>query len=187
MGVWLLTTAGAVFVMIVLGGVTRLTRSGLSIVEWRPEGEALPRSDAEWEVAFAKYQRFPEYKKVNSGMTLEEFKPIYWMEWGHRQWGRAIGLIFAGPLVYWVASKRLPPGMGPRLGGLLLLGGAQGGVGWWMVKSGLEAERFVDEWTVPRVSPYRLATHVREGDWGVRGRGEERRQNIVGRGDFIQL
>ena len=159
-GYWLLATAGAVFIMIVLGGVTRLTRSGLSIVEWRPEGETLPTTDEEWAVAFSKYQQFPEYKKVNGSMTLEEFKPIYWMEWGHRQWGRAIGVMFAAPLAYLLASRRLPPGSGPRLGMLLLLGGTQGGVGWWMVKSGLEEERFKDEWTVPRVSPYRLATHV---------------------------
>jgi cytochrome c oxidase assembly protein subunit 15 len=84
--------------MVVLGGVTRLTRSGLSIVEWRPAGEALPFSDAEWEVEFAKYRASPEFQRVNSGMDLEEFKPIYLMELAHRQWGRAIGLLFILPL-----------------------------------------------------------------------------------------
>lgn len=159
-GYWLMGTAGMVFIMVVLGGVTRLTRSGLSIVEWRPHGEALPTTDAEWEVEFAKYKAFPEYKKVNSRMELDEFKFIYLMEWGHRAWGRAIGLAFAGPLAYLALSRRIPAGFGPRLGVLLGLGAAQGGVGWWMVKSGLEHERFADDFSIPRVSPYRLATHV---------------------------
>lgn len=158
-GIWIATTAGAVFAMVVLGGVTRLTRSGLSIVEWRPEGEKLPSTDSEWEVEFRKYRDFPEYQRVNAHMSLDEFKPIYFMEWAHRQWGRVIGLLFAGPLVYFAAARRIPPGLGPRLGLLLALGGAQGGVGWWMVKSGLEHERF-GEHSIPRVSPYRLATHV---------------------------
>ena len=80
--------------MVSLGGVTRLTRSGLSIVEWRPEGEALPATPAEWAVAFERYKAFPEYQRANSRMTLEEFKPIYWMEWAHRAWGRGLGLVW---------------------------------------------------------------------------------------------
>jgi cytochrome c oxidase assembly protein subunit 15 len=159
MAAWLLGTAGAVFAMVVLGGVTRLTRSGLSIVEWRPQGEVLPTTEAEWAAEFAKYQRFPEYQRVNARMTLDEFKPIYFMEWAHRMWGRTIGLMFAGPLLYFAARRRIPPALHGRLGVLLGLGAAQGGVGWWMVKSGLEHERF-NEYSVPRVSPYRLATHV---------------------------
>ena len=149
-----------VFVMVVLGGVTRLTRSGLSIVEWRPEGEAYPMTNEEWEVAFAKYKAFPEYQKVNTRMTIDEFKPIYFMEWFHRMWGRAIGIAFSLPLVYFLLRKRIPPGFGNRLLILLGLGGTQGAVGWWMVKSGLEHERFTKDYQIPRVSPYRLATHL---------------------------
>jgi len=159
-GLWLATTAGAVFAMVVLGGVTRLTRSGLSIVEWRPAGEALPFSDAEWEVEFAKYRASPEFQRVNSGMDLEEFKPIYLMELAHRQWGRAIGLLFILPLGGLAAAGRIPPGLSGRLALLGALGAAQGGIGWWMVKSGLQHENF-GEHAIPRVSPYRLATHVR--------------------------
>jgi len=158
-GYWLAGTAGMVFAMVVLGGVTRLTRSGLSIVEWRPEGERYPRNEWEWAEEFAKYKAFPEYQRVNSRMSLEEFKPIYFMEWAHRMWGRAIGIAFAGPLLYLVVARRLPPGFGPRLSLLLGIGAMQGGVGWWMVKSGLEAERF-GPLSIPRVSPYRLATHL---------------------------
>jgi cytochrome c oxidase assembly protein subunit 15 len=153
-------TAGMVFVMVVLGGVTRLTRSGLSIVEWRPHGEVLPTNDEEWQREFDKYKAFPEYQKVNRHMPLDEFKFIYMMEWLHRFWGRAIGIAFAGPLAYFAVRKRIPHGLWPRLLTMLGLGAAQGGVGWWMVKSGLEHERFADEYSVPRVSPYRLTTHV---------------------------
>jgi cytochrome c oxidase assembly protein subunit 15 len=160
-GYWVMTTAGMVFVMVVLGGVTRLTRSGLSIVEWRPTGEVLPSTDEQWQVEFDKYQAFPEYLRVNRHMTLDEFKPIYFMEWFHRFWGRAIGVAFVGPLALFAAAGRIPPGFWPRMGLLLGIGAAQGGVGWWMVKSGLEHERF-DENSIPRVSPYRLATHVSE-------------------------
>lgn len=156
---WLLGTAGMVFIMVVLGGVTRLTRSGLSIVEWRPEGEKLPQTEEEWAVEFQKYKAFPEYQRVNSRMSLEEFKPIYFMEWFHRMWGRAIGLAFGVPLIYFAATKSIPAGYGGRLGILLAIGSTQGAVGWWMVKSGLEHERF-NEYKIPRVSPYRLATHL---------------------------
>lgn len=158
-GYWLMTTAGMVFVMVVLGGVTRLTRSGLSIVEWRPAGEAFPTTEEEWLVEFRKYQAFPEYQRVNRHMSLDEFKPIYFMEWFHRFWGRAIGVAFAGPLAYFALRGRIPPGLWPRIGLLFGIGATQGGVGWWMVKSGLEHERF-SEYVIPRVSPYRLATHV---------------------------
>lgn len=159
-GYWLAGTAGTVFVMVCIGGATRLTRSGLSIVEWKPAGEIFPSNDQEWQVEFDKYKAFPEYKKVNSMISLEEFKFIYFMEWFHRMWGRGIGLAFAGPLAYFAATRSIPKGLGPRLGLMLGLGAAQGGVGWWMVKSGLEHERFEGNSKIPRVSPYRLATHV---------------------------
>jgi heme a synthase len=136
-----------------------LTRSGLSIVEWKSTGEKLPWTEEEWQAEFDKYKQYPEFQRVNRSMTLAEFKPIYWMEWLHRAWGRTIGVIFAGPLAYFAVTRRIPPGQWPYLLGLLGLGAAQGGIGWWMVKSGLEHERF-DEFSIPRVSPYRLATHV---------------------------
>ena len=158
------------FGMVSLGGVTRLTRSGLSIVEWRPEGEVYPTTEAGWEAAFEKYKAFPEYQRVNSRMTLEEFKPIYFMEWAHRMWGRGLGVVFGVPLLGLVAAGKIPAGLGPRLGLLLAMGGAQGAIGWWMVKSGLEKERFekggVFEYQRPRVSPYRLATHL-TGAWAL--------------------
>jgi cytochrome c oxidase assembly protein subunit 15 len=162
-GWWLAGTAGLVYAMVVLGGVTRLTRSGLSIVEWKLAGEPLPRSAAEWEAAFDKYRAFPEFQRVNSRMSLEEFKPIYVMEWAHRMWGRGLGLVFGAPLLALAVARRVPPGLGPRLGAMLALGGGQGLVGWWMVKSGLEHDRFKPH-EVPRVSPYRLATHL-TGAW----------------------
>ncbi|KAA0159290.1 hypothetical protein FNF31_04803 [Cafeteria roenbergensis] len=156
---WLGFTAAAVFAMIVLGGITRLTRSGLSMVEWRPEGSKLPSTDEEWEVAFDKYKQFPEYKVVNSRMTLEEFKPIYFMEWFHRMWGRGLGVIFGVPALAFIASGMIPPLIRPVVGAAFGLGAAQGAVGWWMVKSGLE-ERKKDDFREPRVSPYRLAAHL---------------------------
>ena len=163
-GLWLATTAGAVFVMVVIGGVTRLTKSGLSIVEWGGAvNETWPGSAQEWEAEFEKYKAFPEWGRVNRGMTLDEFKFIYFMEWFHRQWGRGIGLLFGLPLGYFALTKRIPSGMGPKLALLLALGAGQGAVGWWMVKSGLEHERFNApgmEYAIPRVSAYRLATHV---------------------------
>ena len=162
-GYWLIGTAGMVFAMVSLGGVTRLTRSGLSIVEWRPEGEKLPRTDEEWIIEFEKYKSYPEYQRVNSRMSLEEFKPIYFMEWAHRMWGRALGIVFGAPLVVFIAKGMLPPGFTVRLAGLFLLGGGQGAIGWWMVKSGLQHERFEgieNSHVRVSVSPYRLATHL---------------------------
>lgn len=164
-GFWLTGVAAGVYAMVVLGGVTRLTRSGLSIVEWRPAGEPLPSTDTEWDVAFEKYKAFPEYQRVNSRMTLDEFKPIYFMEWAHRMWGRGLGIAFGVPLAALVVARAVPSGLGPRLFGLLFLGGTQGAIGWWMVKSGLDAKRFAPTDT-PRVSPYRLATHL-TGAWAL--------------------
>ncbi len=151
---WLMLLFALVVVMIAVGGLTRLTDSGLSITEWRPLMGALPPMDAAaWGAEFAKYQATPEYQLQNKGMDLAAFKTIYWWEWGHRQLGRAIGLVWAvGFLGFWVA-RRIPPGWTGRLLVLGALGGAQGAIGWWMVASGLGAGR-VD------VASYRLAVHL---------------------------
>lgn len=149
---WLWLTAALVFAMVVVGGATRLTDSGLSITEWKPIlGAIPPLSDADWRIAFEKYRQIPEYHLVNKGMSLEDFKFIFWWEWGHRFLGRVIGLVFALPLAYFWLRGRLRAGSGARLSGVLALGGLQGAIGWYMVSSGL-SER-VD------VSQYRLALH----------------------------
>ena len=150
---WLYSIAFLVFLMVVVGGITRLTDSGLSITEWKPiHGAIPPLSVEEWQEEFVKYQQIPEYERVNKGMTLEEFKTIFWWEWGHRQLGRFIGVAFFVPMLYFWLSGRVTSSLKPRLLVLLGLGGLQGAVGWWMVASGL-VER-VD------VSQYRLATHL---------------------------
>ena len=156
---WMGGCSAWVFSMVVLGGVTRLTRSGLSMTDWKFTGETRPRTQEEWEAEFAKYKRSPEYTKVNSTMTLEEFKFIYWMEYAHRMWGRALGLVFALPCTYFAYKGYVNGVLGKRLALLFAMGGGQGLVGWWMVKSGLEEELLVQH-EVPRVSPYRLAAHL---------------------------
>lgn len=139
--------------MVVLGGVTRLTRSGLSIVEWAPaSGVIPPLTQVQWEEAFANYQRFPEYQQLNRGMQLAEFKSIFWIEYTHRLLGRLIGVAFLLPFAYFLLRRRIDRRLGLRLVAIFALGAAQGLLGWIMVKSGL-----VDE---PRVSPYRLTTHL---------------------------
>ena len=139
--------------MVVVGGVTRLTHSGLSITEWQPiVGTLPPLSAADWNDAFAKYQSTPEYAQVNKDMTLEAFKGIFWWEYFHRLLGRAIGLVFFAPLVWFVSRNRIPRGYSPRLFAIFLLGGMQGALGWYMVQSGL-----VDD---PRVSQLRLTAHL---------------------------
>eukprot|EP00511_Aplanochytrium_stocchinoi_P006071 CAMPEP_0204830946 /NCGR_PEP_ID=MMETSP1346-20131115/9500_1 /ASSEMBLY_ACC=CAM_ASM_000771 /TAXON_ID=215587 /ORGANISM="Aplanochytrium stocchinoi, Strain GSBS06" /LENGTH=305 /DNA_ID=CAMNT_0051961563 /DNA_START=356 /DNA_END=1270 /DNA_ORIENTATION=+ len=160
MGYWLLGVSGAVFGMVVLGGVTRLTRSGLSMVDWKLQGRPLPRNEEEWALEFEKYKQFPEYKRINMGMTLDEFKEIYFLEWAHRMWGRGLGLVYGLPCFYFIVSGKAKaiPGMVPKLIALLGLGAAQGLVGWWMVKSGLTEDPNV--YKDPRVSPYRLAAHL---------------------------
>jgi len=159
-GYWLLGVSGAVFGMVVLGGVTRLTRSGLSMVEWKPQGSMFPQTEQGWIEEFEKYKQYPEYKKMNMDMSLEEFKKIYLMEWGHRMWGRGLGLVFGLPFLYFLAKGRIQalPGMTPKLFGLLAMGGGQGLVGWWMVKSGLDEPE--DQYKEPRVSAYRLTAHL---------------------------
>jgi cytochrome c oxidase assembly protein subunit 15 len=150
---WLATVALLVLAMVLVGGITRLTDSGLSIIEWRPlTGAVPPLSEDAWLGEFGKYRQTPEYQRVNAGMSFDAFKAIYWWEWGHRFLGRLIGLVFLVPFVAlwwrgWFTRRYLL-----KLGGLLVLGGLQGAVGWWMVASGL-VDR-VD------VSQYRLAVHL---------------------------
>jgi cytochrome c oxidase assembly protein subunit 15 len=150
---WLFICCALVFAMIVVGGVTRLTHSGLSIVEWQPiVGTLPPLSDADWQGVFAKYQQTPEFKQVNHAMTLAEFKGIYWWEYAHRLLGRAIGAVFLLPLIVFALRRRIASGLGWKLAIIFVLGGLQGAMGWYMVKSGL-----VDD---PRVSQFRLTAHL---------------------------
>ena len=150
---WLIAVAALIFCMVIVGGATRLTDSGLSITEWRPLlGAIPPLTDAHWLEAFQKYQQIPEYHLVNSGMTLDEFKFIYWWEWSHRFLGRVIGLAFFLPFAYFAVTGALTWATALRCGVLFVLGGLQGALGWYMVASGL-VDR-VD------VSQYRLAAHL---------------------------
>ncbi|KAI5807367.1 cytochrome oxidase assembly protein-domain-containing protein [Peziza echinospora] len=159
---WLLGSAGLVFGIVVLGGLTRLTESGLSITEWKPVTGALPpMSAADWEENFAKYKDSPEYSILNPNMTLDEFKFIYYMEWAHRVWGRVIGLSFVIPAAYFIARRRVTPRMALKLVGISGMIGFQGFIGWWMVKSGLKDDLFITPGNeVPRVSQYRLTAHL---------------------------
>lgn len=172
---WLWFAAFLVFAMVIVGGATRLTDSGLSITEWQPLLGAIPPfTEADWLLAFEKYKQIPEYSLVNKGMSLAEFKFIYWWEWAHRFLGRFIGLVMIVPfLVLWL-MRRIERHLVPRLVGLIVLGGLQGALGWYMVKSGL-SER-VD------VSQYRLAAHLTLATailgaivWTVLGIGDARR------------
>ncbi|HEY4548636.1 MAG TPA: COX15/CtaA family protein [Pedomonas sp.] len=150
---WLLLVAGLVFLMVIVGGATRLTESGLSIVEWKPvTGTLPPLTDEDWHEAFEAYKQIPEYQLEHAWMSLDDFKGIFWWEWGHRLLGRLIGVAFAIPFFWFLIRRRVPQGYKKPLWGLLLLGGLQGAVGWWMVSSGL-TER-------TDVSHYRLATHL---------------------------
>jgi heme a synthase len=143
-----------VTLMIAVGGMTRLTDSGLSITEWRPVTGAIPPLSAEdWQREFDLYREIPQYQLQNRGMSLAEFQVIYWWEWGHRQLGRVIGLVWGVGFLWFLARRQIPPGWTPRLLGLGALGGLQGAIGWWMVSSGLEAGML-------SVASYRLATHL---------------------------
>ncbi|XP_008805173.2 cytochrome c oxidase assembly protein COX15 isoform X2 [Phoenix dactylifera] len=157
-GIWLFGCAAWVFSLVVLGGVTRLTRSGLSMTDWKFTGNLPPLSEDQWVLEFEKYQKSPEYKRVNKGMCIEDFKFIYWMEYAHRMWGRGLGAVFALPFTYFLAKGYITRQLGLRLTALFALGAGQGLIGWWMVKSGLEEP--ASEYVQPRVSPYRLATHL---------------------------
>lgn len=152
---WLIAVAALVVAMVAVGGITRLTESGLSITEWKPVAGAIPPlSEAQWQAEFAAYQRIPQYTEVNgpAGMTLAQYKHIFFWEWFHRLLGRAIGLAFALPLAWFWVKRQIPAGYHARLLGLLALGGLQGAVGWWMVTSGLTHD--------VKVSHFRLATHL---------------------------
>jgi cytochrome c oxidase assembly protein subunit 15 len=150
---WLLACCALVFAMVVVGGVTRLTHSGLSIVEWQPiVGTLPPLDEAQWTETFAKYQLTPEYRKVNHAMSLDEFKGIFWWEYFHRLLGRLIGLAFLLPLLWFWRCGHIDRPLTLKLAGIFVLGGLQGAMGWYMVKSGL-----VDD---PRVSQYRLTAHL---------------------------
>ncbi|MEO1562788.1 MAG: heme A synthase [Pseudomonadota bacterium] len=152
--VWLWMLFGLVISMIAVGGLTRLTDSGLSITEWAPVTGAIPPlSPEDWQSEFDKYKQIPEYQLQNAGMTLAEFKVIYWWEWGHRQLGRVIGLVWFVGFVGLLVTKAVPKGWFPRLLLLGALGGVQGAIGWWMVSSGLTG-------TMLDVASYRLATHL---------------------------
>ncbi|MES2336332.1 MAG: heme A synthase [Pseudomonadota bacterium] len=151
---WLVALFLLVATMIAVGGLTRLTDSGLSITEWRPVTGALPPMDeASWQAEFGKYQAIPEYQLQNKGMSLGEFKVIYWWEWGHRQLGRTIGLVWLAGFLGFALARQIPTGWTGRLLLLGALGGLQGAIGWWMVSSGLSGERL-------DVASYRLATHL---------------------------
>jgi len=152
--VWLGILFALIVLMICVGGLTRLTDSGLSITEWRPVTGALPPvGDAAWTAEFDRYKASPQYAALNEGMTLDAFKRIYWWEWGHRQLGRAIGAVWALGFLWFALRRRLPPGWVPRLLGIGVLGGLQGAIGWWMVASGLAPG-------MEAVASYRLAVHL---------------------------
>lgn len=150
---WLFTCCLFVFLIIVVGGITRLTHSGLSIVEWQPLiGTIPPLSQADWVELFEKYKLTPEYQKVNFGMSLEAFKGIFWWEYIHRLIGRLVGLVFFIPLLWFALRRKIDEPLAWKLAGIFLLGGLQGAMGWYMVRSGL-----VDD---PRVSHFRLTAHL---------------------------
>ena len=151
--IWLLICCATIFAMVVLGGVTRLTGSGLSMVQWEPiMGILPPLGQLEWQETFRLYQQYPEYKIKNFGMSLDEFKAIFWFEYSHRVLGRSIGVIFFFPMMYFFLRGKVEATLKPKLIAMFILGGLQGLMGWYMVKSGLVAN--------PHVSQYRLTAHL---------------------------
>ena len=151
--IWLLVCCAAIFAMIILGGVTRLTGSGLSMVQWEPiMGVLPPLNQAEWEKTFQLYQQFPEYNLKNFAMSLGEFKSIFWFEYSHRLLGRSIGIIFLLPFLFYLVKGKIDKALTPKLITMFVLGGLQGLMGWYMVKSGLVND--------PHVSQYRLTAHL---------------------------
>lgn len=151
--VWLIAVAVLVLAMVVVGGATRLTDSGLSITQWKPVTGAVPPLNAgDWAAEFAKYKTIPQYKLLNAGMSLAQFKTIYWWEWSHRLLGRLVGLVFFVPFVWFAVRREIPSRLFLRLAGIFVLGGLQGAVGWWMVASGLDHR--------VSVAPERLMIHL---------------------------
>lgn len=150
---WLFFCCAMIFAMVLIGGITRLTESGLSITEWQPvTGVLPPLSHAEWQAEFDRYKAIPQYRAIHPDMTLAAFKQIFFWEYLHRLWARLIGVVFAAPFLYFLLRGRIPWRLAPRLAGLFVLGGLQGALGWYMVKSGL-SQRI-------EVSQYRLAAHL---------------------------
>jgi cytochrome c oxidase assembly protein subunit 15 len=177
---WLTVVAALIFAMVLVGGATRLTESGLSIVEWQPvTGTLPPLSEAAWEAQFAKYKAIPQYREVNRGMSLADFKTIYWWEWGHRLLGRLIGVAFLLPFLFFLWRGWVGPGLRWRLWTIFGLGAVQGAVGWWMVASGLVERTSVSQdrlafhltlacviyaaivWTIQQMTPRRIVPVVR--------------------------
>lgn len=151
--IWLLICCALVFAMVVVGGVTRLTNSGLSIVEWQPIiGTMPPITQNDWDELLEKYRATPQYQKVNKGMSVDEFKSIFWWEYFHRLLGRLIGVVFFIPFLYFLVKKKIDRPLGIKLAGIFVLGGLQGFMGWYMVMSGLVND--------PHVSQYRLTAHL---------------------------
>ncbi|MDC0398932.1 COX15/CtaA family protein [Alphaproteobacteria bacterium] len=151
--IWLAVIGGMVAAMVIIGGITRVTGSGLSMVEWRPLlGWFPPLSEQEWQRVFKLYQNSPEYRYINTWMDLNAFKGIFWWEYIHRLWGRLIGIVFFLPFIFFLITKKIKRTLLSRICFLFVLGGLQGALGWWMVKSGLSSD--------PSVSQYRLATHL---------------------------
>ena len=154
--IWLMILFTLVVLMIAVGGLTRLTDSGLSITEWRPfTGAIPPLNAADWQSEFAKYQAIDEFRIQNQWMQLSDFKVIYWWEWGHRQLGRVVGLVWAIGFFWFLLRRQIPTGWTPRLLFIGVLGGMQGAIGWWMVSSGVTAGESMTD-----VASYRLATHL---------------------------
>ena len=150
---WLLACCAMIFLMVVIGGVTRLTESGLSITEWKPiSGVVPPLNEQDWAAEFERYRQIPQYRAIHAEMTLAEFKGIFFWEYLHRLWGRLIGVVFAAPFLWFLCKRQIPRALAPKLAGLFVLGGLQGVLGWYMVKSGL-ADRI-------EVSQYRLVAHL---------------------------
>jgi heme a synthase len=153
-GIWLFVVSFLVLCMVIVGGATRLTDSGLSITQWAPiRGAIPPLNGADWAAEFQRYRAIPEYIQQNKGMSLADFQFIYWWEWSHRFLGRFVGVVFAVPLVVFLATKQIKKGLAPWLWTMFMLGGLQGAIGWWMVSSGLNGDRL-------DVAAYRLATHL---------------------------
>ena len=151
--IWLLACCAMIFVMVMIGGITRLTESGLSITEWQPvEGVLPPLNKAQWQAEFDRYKAIPQYRAIHPEMTLHSFKFIFFWEYLHRLWGRLIGVVFAVPFLWFLLRGRISRRLAPRLAGLFVLGGLQGALGWYMVESGL-SQRI-------EVSQYRLAAHL---------------------------